>query len=666
MTPALRPRFRTDLVAEPIQEDGKRFIDVFDPDSGAGYRFYEVEYSLACAMDGERDVAGLVRWAREELGVEPSPRELTTVISTLGDLGYLAGERGPDVGVLAAGVVTGPTPVAPRVEDVELGTAGGAAPQPIADVPSADVELGQAGGVSAPRIVVNEFGTGPELGPAGRDDFPPPPSAAVPVAQLRPTTSPDSDTDGPTDLPRPVPLAGGDEDVSTDLSDHLAISASDVKEAVRASRVMQAVEIPADIAATIAAAEAENEARAAAERAEQAAAAEKAAAEKAAAAETAAVVAAAKAAADKAAADKLAAEKLAAEAAAKAAADKAAAEKAAQALVEAKKPADKPVETKKPADKAADKPVETKKPTDGKKPADKAADTATAKLPPPKTPVEAPAEAKAGGVLITLLILTILLAGAYLVWTQILKKPLPWEKGKAAATKPLPPAPPAPPPAPPPPPPASSTLTEQAGATTAVGASKAGAIVDIVADGSTIAAGDVLARFAASPALTKQLAAGKKKLEVDLPKAITELTAKRDAATAAGKADVAKTWQDKLDKQVQVQTSLEAEVASLTSQLDAYAVKAPVAGTVKTQVAKGAKVALEQPLAAITGPTKLVAPFTANPGKAYKVGQSVRIAVKATPTQSVNCTVAAADGNAVTVECPSDAGVAGGTEITLE
>ena len=59
-----RPRFRTDLVAECIEAEGQRFIDVIDPDTGDAFRFYEVEYSLACAMDGERDVQGLAAWAR--------------------------------------------------------------------------------------------------------------------------------------------------------------------------------------------------------------------------------------------------------------------------------------------------------------------------------------------------------------------------------------------------------------------------------------------------------------------------------------------------------------------------------------------------------------------------------------------------------------------------
>ncbi len=35
-----RPRFRTDLVAECIEAEGQRFIDVIDPDTGDAFRFY--------------------------------------------------------------------------------------------------------------------------------------------------------------------------------------------------------------------------------------------------------------------------------------------------------------------------------------------------------------------------------------------------------------------------------------------------------------------------------------------------------------------------------------------------------------------------------------------------------------------------------------------------
>jgi hypothetical protein len=84
-----RPVFRTDLVSRPVDAAGHRFIEVTDPDSGSSFRFYEVEYAIACAMDGERDIYGLASWARIELGLEPSPDELLTVIGTLSDLGYL-------------------------------------------------------------------------------------------------------------------------------------------------------------------------------------------------------------------------------------------------------------------------------------------------------------------------------------------------------------------------------------------------------------------------------------------------------------------------------------------------------------------------------------------------------------------------------------------------
>ena len=264
-----------------------------------------------------------------------------------------------------------------------------------------------------------------------------------------------------------------------------------------------------------------------------------------------------------------------------------------------------------------------------------------------------------------LLLLVILLAGAYLVWTQALKKPLPWEKAKTAETKPVAPAPPPPPPPPPPAP--SATLTEVPGTPNPIAAGRAGTIGEIVADGSTVAAGDVLARFAASPALTKQLAQRKQKLEVDLPKVIEDLSAKRDAATAAGKADQAKTFQDKIDTQVQARTGLEAEVKSLTEQLDAYAVKAPVAGSVKTAVVKGAKVTnIEQVIASITPPATVKATFTANPNQVFAAGDAASVKAKAAAGPPVSCKVTAVEGKQVTVECPSGGALAAGADVTLE
>src|SRR6185436_1092774 len=150
-----RPRFRQDLFAEAVDEQGAKYIDVMDPDTGGVFRFYEVEFSIACAMDGERDVPGLVQWARDELGVTPTTNEVLTVIATLGDLGYL------DMAAAAR------TPAA------------------------------------APKV----------------------PTKPVPAGAPPGTTS----------------------EVSLDLSEHLAVGKEDVKEALRQSRVMAAVEVPAGL-----------------------------------------------------------------------------------------------------------------------------------------------------------------------------------------------------------------------------------------------------------------------------------------------------------------------------------------------------------------------------------------------------------------------------------
>jgi hypothetical protein len=205
-----RPRFRQDLVAETVDEHGARFIDVMDPESGNLFRFYEVEYSLACGMDGERDVAGIVRWAQEELGLTPSPQEVRNVIATLGDLGFIDG--GAPAGELGVGVVVAASSRTPPPASVELGTAGGmparSPPQPT----PADVVLGAPGGATR--------------------------RAAEPVEDVA--------LGAPGRLPgrtTPAPAIPSSE-VSIDLADHIAVRRSDVQEAVRASKVMSAVEVP--------------------------------------------------------------------------------------------------------------------------------------------------------------------------------------------------------------------------------------------------------------------------------------------------------------------------------------------------------------------------------------------------------------------------------------
>jgi|GEM_PF-1854164 len=325
------PLFRTDLVAQPVFAGGQVFVDVTDPDSRKTFRFYDFEYSIACAMDGCRDVNGLISWATDELGLSPTPAELASVIATLGDLGYLSeGAAGnvvsahdrptpaptpiaaPAVGAAVDLGLAGPTsaaastppgstpssdvelgrpgrspiapprPTPPKADDVELGFSGVGDAAPVEDarhVPSAEIEIAPLGGTSATSP---PNPSAPETSFAGlmEEDE----SDRAPTQSIAPLTVDDEDIDvanlspPPTDLPaaepkptlRPVTNQGGagpeldedthlpppqveydDEDVSVDLSAHLSVGTAELKEAVRQSKVMQAVDVPADLLAEL-------------------------------------------------------------------------------------------------------------------------------------------------------------------------------------------------------------------------------------------------------------------------------------------------------------------------------------------------------------------------------------------------------------------------------
>ena len=218
-----RPRFRQDLFAEVVEDHGTKFIDVMDPDSGSLFRFYEVEYSLACGMDGERDVPGIVKWAQDELGLSPSANEVRAVIATLGDLGFIASsEAAPEAASedLATGVVTSKPAAFPTTE-VALGAPGASplVPPPAPLAPPPPVALGASGPSTGtarkPAEPVEDFALGA-------------PGARV----ARPTPAPQV------------------SEVSIDLADHIDVGRADVAEAVRQSKIMTAVELPPDLEET--------------------------------------------------------------------------------------------------------------------------------------------------------------------------------------------------------------------------------------------------------------------------------------------------------------------------------------------------------------------------------------------------------------------------------
>lgn len=211
-----KPRFRDDLVASPLETEGVKYVDVSDPASGSKFRFFEVEYAIAKAMNGERDLVALAAWAQKEVGVDTSADELAMIQATLADLGYLVGGAAARparsetvdadsivIGERAATPLPTPAPAKPAADDMSF----------------ADVMVDEQPAAASPPAL------------AADDDLLPPPS-------LPDVTEADDDR---TKIP-------SGEEVSVDLSAHLSLDKKQVADAVRASRVMQAVAPPIDVA----------------------------------------------------------------------------------------------------------------------------------------------------------------------------------------------------------------------------------------------------------------------------------------------------------------------------------------------------------------------------------------------------------------------------------
>ncbi len=303
-----KPRFRNDLVAQQLEEEGVQYVEVTDPNSGSTFRFYDVEYSIACGMNGERDLPALVDWALADLGIETNTDEMATVMSTLADLGYLDAGEGIELGapggqpqsnLLGDGPTStfelGAPGAAPlgknladedaqlrKIEPIELGAPGGAPPaangassnavelasdeledyhstvtempKPPADAASPPPPPGTDDDMSFAGLMETEAGKKgmkplEARKPERTDQTPTRPielTADAPPEPKRPTTAALYGEDEPTNLPGAVPDPD-DDDVSVDLSAHLSLDKKEVEDAVRASRVMMVPEIPADL-----------------------------------------------------------------------------------------------------------------------------------------------------------------------------------------------------------------------------------------------------------------------------------------------------------------------------------------------------------------------------------------------------------------------------------
>lgn len=586
-----RPRFRQDLIAETIDDQGARFIDVMAPEGQSVFRFYEAEYALACGMDGERDIAGIVKWAQDELGLTSSHQEVRIVVATLHDLGFIdSGDireaPAPDV---APGVHVTPPVRPPPPAVVELGAAGGSGPRAAAMPQAPDLALGAAG-AGAQRTT--------------RPTPAPPHDVALGAPGARPG--------------RPTPAPS---DVSVDLADHMAVRPDDVKEAVRASRVMAAVEVPTEV-------DERPTARAGAvepalERPELGRPMDVARSP-----------------------DLLRSP-------------------------ESRPPESRPPEARPPEARLPDsrpeirvgksppsrQPVVAKPPVELPPPVSSGGTDRTQKSPPP--PEARPSVSPA---LIVVAIIVVLGAGAFLVWKYVLDKPTAGVDTTTTSTAPpVKPAPPPPPPAPPP----TAKVELETPAAEEIRLPRAGVIETIVADKTAVKENDtIIVRLSGDRPLEGELTAlrrDKKKLE-DL---IGAATKRRDDAHAAGNKAAEAAASTEINDRQKALNAKEAQVTNKTRELESFLVRAP-AGGVFTQAAKnGAKLPADAPVGTIQRDAIPTATFHVGNTRSFASNAGVEVAIGKGELR-LTCTVVDVGTDTVKVTCPPDPELTNGTDVTLK
>jgi hypothetical protein len=606
-----RPRFRQDLLAELVDEQGARFIDVMDPDSEAIFRFYEVEYSLACGMDGERDIPGIVKWAQEELGLSPSPQEVRTVIATLGDLGFIA-----------VGEATVQPPTEPPARVVITPQAKPYAPTELALDPAA---APRAPGSTAKHPVQTPDDRA--AGVPGRGSDRPTPrafDASVPALSAEAAAAASKS-------------AADVSEVSIHLSDHIAVRPDDVKEAVRASKVLSAVEVPPDLLEAIEGRPAERSSGS----------------------------------------------------------SSSTLPKPPSPTLEPAPPLARPADLPKPAALArpADlprpaeisrppeltRPAEISRPPEGRSDAKPERsplsrspnDTATARppvelpRPPVAKPVAPPAPSRrVSPVLIVLLVLVVLGAGAFVVWKYVLERQgSGTQASPAPAIQPVKPPPPAPPPPPPAPAPAAK-IGMEAPAPEEIKLAQSGVIDTLVADGTVVAAGDEIVKLAGYKPL--EAAATSASGSVTRLKAqIETLTKQREAAQAAGNKSMETTAIADLEERQKALAGKEELLAVRKKELDKFVMRAQASGTF-TRVAKpSTKIAAEAVVGKLQRDAIPTATFKLGDTKAFTVNASIEVTA-GKGEQHVTCTVAEVQPDGIKVVCPADPALADGTDVTLK
>lgn len=461
--------------------------------------------------------------------------------------------------------------------------------------PAPDVALGTAG--------------------AGQRITRPTPAPSIDVALGAPGSRPARPTPRPTPAPAPAEVssdasrdASGDasSDVSIDLSDHIAVRPDDVKEAVRASRVMT-VEVPPDIADVI---DSINERPT----------------------------------------------------------TKAPALEPAYEDTERTQPPDtvRSLEPPRAADTVRSleprpeirvgKSPPSRQPSATRPPVELSAAPVTATVAKPLSP---PAPSRGvSPVLIVLLVLAVLGGGVFLVWKYVLAKPSPdADVGVAPAPVAMKPPPPPPPPAP------TAKIVLETPAPDDVKLTRAGVIENILADKTVVKEGDVILRLVGDKPIEAELA-GLGRDEKRLKDAIDAATKRRDTAHGAGnKAAEAAAETEIADRQKTLRLK-EDQLAKKLADLDNFMIHAPASGVFSPAAKPGQKVLADAVAARIQRDAIPVATFKVSNARPFAGNASVEVAI-GKGEQRVTCTIADVQADAVKLTCPPDPALTDGVDVTL-
>ncbi|HET7504034.1 MAG TPA: hypothetical protein VFK02_23600, partial [Kofleriaceae bacterium] len=451
----------------------------------------------------------------------------------------------------------------------------------------------------------------------------------------------------PTPRPTPVPPpVGFDEheaptaaDVSVDLADHIAVRPSDVKEAVRASKVMAAIEAPPGLFDAIDAMDERPAAKPAgmASRPPEPRPPEPRPSEPRPAPEARRDRIEPRPAARAPATGDLRAEPRAPEL-----------REARNARAEAGEPR---VESR--VGKAPGRPSETRT---GKAPVE---------LPKQPVPVEKTATTSAptsrvSPVLIVLLILLIIGGVAFAVWKYVLMGGTSDVPTSAAPV--LPPVKPAPPPPAPPPAPTAKIVME-APAPEDIKSPRTGVIETILADQTAVKTGEPVVKFVGDKPIEAEIAAltrDEKKLR-DL---IDAATRRRDSAQASGsKADEAKATAEIAEREKTLSTKRD-QLSTKTTDLDKFQIHAAANGVFSPVARTGQKVPVDAVVARLQGDPTPSATFAITDPTKFATNTSIDIAV-GKGEQRVTCTIAEVQPDNLKVSCPADPAIPEGTDVTL-